>query len=373
MPSVTAVRTAVLRQDYADGSRNTRHAWSGKNYVLLVVEAGDAFGLGEIYCDGHGSPAVTALSVEEEIAPVVVGRDARDVGAIRQDLLERTVLAGRGSGFGPVLSGLDMALWDLAARRLGEPLRRLLGGVSDRAAVYGSGGMYGPAITPESLAADMAAAVASGLGGVKIKAGGATLTEDVARATAVREAIGPDARLMVDAMFAPTVPEAVRLAEALRPLGLHFLEAPTAAADRAGWALVRTRGGIPLAGPELEPDADVNRAFLTEGLVHFLQFDLAICGGLSGGRDLCALARAFHRPVTLHCAASAVGLAAAAHLAAAVPNADSVEFHLKHQGLFERLWSSGFRLEDGHLVVPDRPGLGLDLAPADLVPAARAA
>jgi L-alanine-DL-glutamate epimerase-like enolase superfamily enzyme len=117
---------------------------------------------------------------------------------------------------------------------------------------------------------------------------------------------------------------------------------------------------MPLAGPELQSSLDLMRDFLVHGATHFLQFDVVLAGGISAGRDLAGLARAFHRPVTLHCAASAVGLAASAHLGAAIGHCDSLEYHLMHQGLHERLWPAGWTLANGEITVPDKPGLGLD-------------
>jgi D-arabinonate dehydratase/D-galactarolactone cycloisomerase len=204
-------------------------------------------------------------------------------------------------------------------------------------------------------------AVAEGYGGVKIKAAGGPLRDDIARVAAVRAAIGGDARLMVDAMFVPDVPGALRMARALQPFDLHFLEAPTRAADIRGWASIQRAAGIPLAGPELSASVDLAREFLLHEACHFLQYDVNLAGGLSQGRELGALAGAFHRPVTLHCAASAVGVAASAHLGASLPNCDSLELHLLHQGLHEHLWSSGWRRSAGELVIPQRPGLGLDI------------
>lgn len=361
------IRTKVITRQYDGSARNTRHNWSSKKYLLVSVDASNGMsGLGEVYCDGHGSPKVAELLIREELRPLLLGQDPRRIAQLRHALLERMVLSGRPQGFGPVMAGVDIALWDLLGRFCRLPVSILLGGANNRVRAYGSGGMYGPRITPDSLADEMAAAVRRGLSGIKIKGGGASLDEDIARAKAVRAAIGPDAMLMVDAMFLPDVPAAIRYARALAPLDLHFLEAPTTHADIPGWIQIARAGCIPLAGPEVEPSPDRMRDFLTSGAVHFLQFDVVLAGGLTVGRDMAALARAWHRPVTLHCAASAVGLAATAHLAASVTNCDSVEYHLMHQGLHERLWDNGWSLTDGHITVPDAPGLGLGFDLDDL-------
>lgn len=364
---ISKVTTKILQHSYDGSVRNTRHAWTSKEYLLVSVEAADGtVGLGECYCSGPGAARVVEAMIRHEIAPLVIGEDPRAISRIRKKLTDAYVLGGRRDGIGPAAAGIDIALWDLLGKICGQPLYRLLGGFSDRAGIYGSGGMYGPAITPERLADSMAGAVASGLAGVKIKVAGDTLEADVRRVASVREAIGPGTRLMVDAMFEPDVPSAIRLARALESFDLHFLEAPTAASDLAGWRMIGDRTSIPLAGPELESSIDLMRDCLTSGAVHFMQFDVTIAHGLTGGRELAAFANCHHRPITLHSSGSAIGMIAAAHLAAAVPNCDSMEFHLLHQFLHERIWDAGYSIADGSLILPDRPGLGMDLSLKDL-------
>lgn len=315
-----------------------------------------------MYCDGGGAPEVALAILQYEVAPRLIGRDAAFPGAIVRALRDRMVLSARGTAASIAISAIDIALWDLLGQFSGQPCHRLLGGVSDRLRVYASGGMYGPAITPSTLAVEMAAAQRHGLRGAKIKAAATSLDEDVERVARVREAIGPLAPLMVDAMFAPTVSQAITLGRRVAPFDLHFLEAPTLATHVAGWKAIADGTGLALAGPELSDDADLMRRMLEAEAVRYLQFDVAIAGGLSGGRDLAALARAHHCGVSLHCAASAVAMAAAAHLGAAIgPECDGLEFHLMHDGLRERLWSSGWSLHEGHLIAPDAPGLGIVL------------
>jgi L-alanine-DL-glutamate epimerase-like enolase superfamily enzyme len=364
---ITDVLPHIVTRDYDGSLRNPLHSWSSKSYLLVSVHTEDgSFGLGEMFLDGESSALVLELFVREEIAPLVIGEDARAIGAIRQKLARRMLLSGNAGALSCAMSAIDVALWDLLGKATGLPVWKLMGGCSDRASAYASGGMYGASITPARLASDMSRAVAAGLSGVKIKAAGATLGEDIERIIAVREAIGPGKRLMIDAMFVPDLPGAIRLAKAIEPFGIDFLEAPTDPRDLRGWGAIRRATSIPLAGPELQWSADVMRDFLTVDAVQFLQFDVTIAGGLSQGRDLAALAGSFHRPITLHCSASAIGTAATAQLAAAVPNCGSIEYHAMHHGLHGRLFSSGWRFENGALVIPDRPGLGLDFTAEDL-------
>ena len=359
---IRAMRCAVVHRAYDGSTRNTRHAWNGKNYVLVQLEADNGCrGLGEMYCDGGGSPEVALAVLRHEVGPRVLGRDPRRPAAVTAALREHYALSARGGVTSMAISAVDIALWDMMGRQLGRPVFELLGGRQAHVPVYASGGMYGAGRTPDALAREMAQAQRQGLRGAKVKVGGASLEEDVERVARVREALGPGVPLMADAMFAPDLEGAIALARALAPLDLHFLEAPTAAQDVDGWAAVRQQTGVALAGPELSDDVGLMRRLLEAQALAYLQFDVTIAGGLGMGRDLAALARVHWRDITLHCAASAVATAASAHLGAGVGGCDGLEFHVMHDGLRERLWACGWRLDQGRLMIPDRPGLGIDL------------
>lgn len=364
---ITHMRCGNLRRDYSGALRNTRHAWTAKNYVLveLVTQTG-LRGYGEMYCDGGGTPEVALAILRHEIAPHVIGRDALRPVATTSELRARMALSARGTAATAAISAVDIAMWDLLGKASGMPLYRLLGGHSNSVPVYASGGMYGNAVTPESIAREMKEAQKAGVRGAKIKIGGASIEEDVERLQRTREAIGPGAPLMGDAMFAPDVAGAIELGRRAAPLLLHFLEAPTAMDDVEGWCAVTRATGLALAGPELSDDSSLMRRMVESGAVRYLQFDLAIAGGISMGHTLAGFAGVHRRSVSLHCAASAIAMAAAAHLGAAIANCDSLEFHVMHDGLRERLWSSGWLLAEGRLVAPERAGLGVELADEDL-------
>ena len=366
---ITRIRCCTVNRRYDGKASNTRHAWHSKNYVLVELTTQSGLtGLGEMYCDGGGSPQVAQTMIEYEIAPYVIGRDPYQRGAIVQSLMDRLALSARGTAGSIAISAIDIALWDLLGRRGGLPCYQLLGGSSNKVSVYASGGMFGVGITPSTLAAEMKAAQSMGLLGAKIKAAAGTLMEDVERVAAVRDAIGSGSPLMVDAMFSPTVASAIELGKAMAPFNLHFLEAPTAMHDVVGWGKVACATGLSLAGPELSDDRDLMLRMLQADVVDYLQYDVAIAGGLTGGLQLAALAHTYRRKVTLHCAASAVAMAAAAHLGAAMGPSlcDGLEFHLMHDGLRNLLWAGGWRLSEGQLTAPASPGLGISLGSDEL-------
>lgn len=361
---VRSVSAQILNWSYDGRFRNPHMMWNGKSAVLVFVTADDGtVGVGEAFCGGPAE--IVAAMIDRDLGPRIHGLSVFEPERVWQTMMAPLTLSGCGGVAHAAASGIDIALWDLAGKAAGKPIHQLLGGFQRSVPVYGSGGMYGEAYSPAALGRDMADAVRSGMGGVKIKVAGASLAEDVARVAEVRAAIGPAARLIADAMFVPTVPEAMQLARALAPFDLYFLEAPTAITDRRGWQRIAAAAPMPVAGTELQYGIDTFRDLLAEVEIGFLQIDVTLCGGLTEARKIAALAGAFHRPLSLHCSGTGIALAASAQFGAGLPGCDSVELHLMHQMLFDRLWRGAYRVEDGGLHLPDRPGLGIDLAPSE--------
>jgi L-alanine-DL-glutamate epimerase-like enolase superfamily enzyme len=358
---ITGLTTSLVQHRYDAALRNSRHAWKEKNALLVFVSTEEGVvGVGEGWCE-NGDPATLALLIERDLKGLVIGQELWAVEQIWARIIETNSMSAKGGILWSAASAIDIAIWDALARSVRQPLYKLLGGFSNSLWIYGSSGMYGPGYGPEILARDMAAAVKRGACGVKIKVGGASLAEDVARARAVRAAIGPEPRFMVDALWSMDVPAAIRLGKALAPYDLHFYEAPTAREDLRGWGEIAAATGLALAGPEIQSGLHVFTQWMQSGNVHYLQADAIVCGGITELRKIAALAQAFGRPITLHCSGSAVALAANAHLGAAIPNCDAVEMHLLHQTFYDRLWPAGFAVREGKLHLPDSPGLGFEI------------
>ncbi|MEM7022640.1 MAG: mandelate racemase/muconate lactonizing enzyme family protein, partial [Pseudomonadota bacterium] len=255
------------------------------------------------------------------------------------------------------------ALWDLIGKAAGRPLYKLLGACDEQVFTYASAGLYGKDKGPDELGAEMAGYVERGFTAVKMKVGGATLKEDVARVAAAREAIGPDTKLMVDALYNLSVPEALAMARAVERYDIHFFEAPVSAHDVEGQAQVHAQSPIPVCGNETLAWADTFRRLITAGAVHFVQFDPAACGGLTEARRIADMAGAFHKPCTLHASSTSVLMAAALHLGAAMPNCHSVEYHMVHQWFWDLEPEGTFAAEESFVRPPEGPGLGVSLTP----------
>jgi L-alanine-DL-glutamate epimerase-like enolase superfamily enzyme len=168
---------------------------------------------------------------------------------------------------------------------------------------------------------------------------------------------------MVDAHNSLPVPDALAMARAFEAYDIHFLEAPVALTEVRGQARVNRAGAIAVAGNESEAWAHRFRDLLLADAVHFVQFDASACGGITEGRRIAELARAFDRPCSLHAASSSILFAASLHLAAACANCESVEYHMLHQWLWDIEPPGAFEVRDGWVRPPAGPGLGLALTP----------
>ena len=354
-------RTAVRRSDRPQWNPRTR--WSEKRVVIAFVELEDGtLGVGEAYCDGGTAQSVIDL-IERDLAPLVVGQSPLAARHRWHAMVDAAIVSAKGGASFAAASAIDIGCWDAAGHQLGQPVHRLLGAGRDRVFAYASAGLYGTGKTPGDLATEMAGYVAKGFKAVKIKVGGATIAADADRVRAVREAIGPDVRLMVDALYAYSPADALRFARAVERFDIHFLEAPVHPDDTRGLARVCSTSPIAVAGNEFAY-GDESFLRLVEAGVDVVHADAILCGGITGAMRVADLAQAHHRAISFHAASSAVCLAANAHVAAAAPHAESVEYHMIHQLLFEAISEPPWTIEEGHLVLSARPGLGIALDPA---------
>lgn len=366
MATVRSVTVRIARRKMDGALYNPRNRWSEKVMLFAFVEDDEGrLGVGETWLMEGGAGAVKAV-IEEDMAPLVVGRRPFDVRALAETMFKTTDLSGRPGITAAAWGALDTALWDLAARSVNLPLADLLGRARDRVPVYASGGLYGEGKTPDDLGREVAGWVAQGFDAVKIKVAGAPLAQDVRRVAAVREAIGPDVRLMVDALYILDAASALALSRAFAPYDIHFLEAPVPPYDVAGAVRVNTEGPIPVCGNETVAWAPAFRDLITRGAVHFVQCDLSACGGLTEAKRIGELAHIFQRPFTMHASSAAVIYAASLHVAASLPNVHSVEHHMLHQWFWEVAPSECFSVDRSTVAPPAGPGIGLSISPDDL-------
>lgn len=330
----------------------------GQYSTLVRVRTEEGLeGVGECY--GLPAPKVTAQIVRDIIEPLLIGEDALAIDRLWSRTFDSMSGGGQVRGyFLEAMSGVDMALWDLAGKALGLPVHRLMGGPHrERVDVYAS---PVPMLEHPQESADYARAfVDAGFASIKLKLGrGARI--DVAHATAVREAVG-DRDVLVDLNCAYTADRAVDVVRRLVDLGITWIEEPVPVDDIAGYRRIRDALPVSLVnGETLFTRWDI-REYLTAGAVDVVMPNLARAGGITESRKIAALCETFHVDIAPHGVGSAVGLAAALHLSAAIPNFRIYEYNRLPNPLRDDLTTQPFEFAHGALTVPTGPGLGIEI------------
>ncbi|MGH7949602.1 MAG: mandelate racemase/muconate lactonizing enzyme family protein [Candidatus Binataceae bacterium] len=321
------------------------------NFELITVrvrDRGGAEGTGYTFTVGRNGAAVTA-TIERDLVPMLRGADGDRIEWLWQKMWWQLHYGGRGGAAAMAMSAIDIALWDLKARRHATPLWRLLGGHDSRVPCYAGGiDLYFPL---DKLLAQTDDNLGKGFRAIKMKVGRDRLSEDVERVKAMRGHLGADFPLMVDANMRWSADEAIRAARALREFNPVWLEEPTIPDDIEGHVRIVREGGLPVATGEnlhtLYEFANMIRA----GGVTFPEPDVTNCGGVTVFMKVAHLAESMNLPVTSHGAHDIT-----VHLLAAAPNRSYLEAH--GFGL-ERFVSPHLRIEDGFAIAPETPGHGL--------------
>jgi L-alanine-DL-glutamate epimerase-like enolase superfamily enzyme len=294
-----------------------------------------------------GAPDALAAFIEHVLKPIVVGTGPSRVRATHEAMLRETEYHG---SFGLAMFGiaaLDTALWDCLGKSLGVPCRQLWGTALDRIPAYAMVGWLN--YDDREVQSICAKAVEQGFTAVKIKVGYPTLAEDVRRVQVVREAIGDQVRLMVDANQSLTVKEAMIRGRAFQDLGCYWWEEPIPASDRDGYARLADALDIPVAtGENLYTPADFAR-FLRRGAVDIVQPDLRRAGGPTALLQIGALAQSFGIPYASH-----GGGPVQLNVMACLPNALYLETGLIAPG-------SRLVLQDGCALLPQGPGFDWEI------------
>jgi L-alanine-DL-glutamate epimerase-like enolase superfamily enzyme len=325
--------------------------WDSTTIVVVEAHAAGKVGLGYTYT--HDA---AARLIEDKLAPAVRGLDLeQDLSGAWHRLGASLRNIGRpGIGF-MALSAVDIALWDLKARVLEQPLVDALGGVRDEAAIYGSGGFTSYSL--ERLADQLAGWVAQGIPRVKIKVGRSP-DDDPARLDSARVAIGDDTELFVDANGAYHREDAVAWARRYADeWGVAWFEEPVSSADLEGLSYVRERSTLDVAAGEYAFVPADFRNLLEAEAVDCLQVDVTRCGGYTGFLHAAALAEQYGLEISAHCAPQA-----SAPVCCAVPHFRHIEYFHDHERV-ERMLFDGVLEPTGGALRPDRSrvGHGLEL------------
>jgi len=332
----------------------------GQYSTLVLIETEDGHvGLGECY--GLPHPMASAVLVANLAAPLLVGVDLSQVGSVLQRL--RDYCVAQGNSRGPameMLSGLDIALFDLRAKLAGLPLHALLG--RETAAPVKTYASPVPLCeTPEMSVEAALGFVKSGFDALKLKIGREP-RRDIEHLEAVRAAVGPDVMLMVDANCAYDLKQAAMLAPKLADFNVAWFEEPLRSDDPDDYLALRRCSSVPIAAGEGEFTAERLTEFLRRGALDIVQPNVTRAGGVSGLLAIAQLCHKYGARFSPHGVGSAIGVAAALHVCVAAPEAfDSYEANCLVNALRNQLTVESLAIEDGWYQVPPGPGLGVSL------------
>ncbi len=318
-------------------------------FAEITTEAG-LQGVGFSYSKRAGGPAQFAHA--REVAPDLIGEDPSDIGRLWTKLVWAGASVGRSGAATQALAAIDVALWDLKAKRAGLPLAKLLGAHRDSVRCYNtSGGFLHEPI--EQVLDNATRTLESGVGGIKIKVGQPDRAEDLRRVRAVREHIGDDAPLMVDANQQWDRPTAMRVGRALEEFGLVWIEEPLDAYDAEGHAALARSLDTAIASGEMLTSVAEHAELIRHDAVDILQPDAPRIGGITQFLKLATLAE--HRNLQL---APHFAMEIHVHLAAAYP----LEPWVEHFDWLHPLFPERLEIHDGRMHLSERPGLGVTMS-----------
>ena len=374
---ITRITSHVLQYDLPETLGYSQQFYTRRSAHLVEVETDEGVtGWGECFGPGNVALANRAI-VEQVIQPLVLGMDPLDRDVIWHRVYN--LLRDHGQKGMPMqaLSGVDIALWDIAGKVAGLPLHKLVGG-AHRAdvPVYGYGMMlrHEPVADLAARFADEAAAIRdAGFVAAKMKVGLGP-RDDVRLAEAVRRGVGPEYRFMVDANHCYTTSDAFYVGRALEELEAYWFEEPVAPEDHDGYRELRAGLDVNISGGEAEFGRWGWRALLESRGLDIAQPEVCALGGISEYLRVLALCHAHHTPVVNHVWGSAVAVATNLQLLAAMPPLPGglhpwepmLEFDTTHNAFRDDLLTEPLAIQaqvartGGRCAIPGGPGLGVE-------------
>jgi L-talarate/galactarate dehydratase len=319
--------------------------------LFVEIQTADGHeGLGFSYSKRAGGPGQFAHA--REIAPALIGENPSDIAKLWDKLCWAGASVGRSGISTQAIGAFDVALWDLKAKRANLSLAKLLGSYRDSVRCYNTSGGF--LHTPlDQLIVNAKASIARGIGGIKLKVGQPDCAKDIARVSAVREALGAGVPIMVDANQQWDRPTAQRMCRAFEPFNLIWIEEPLDAYDYEGHAALAAQFDTPIATGEMLTSAREHFDLIRHKSCDYLMPDAPRVGGITP--YLKVAAQAEHAGVML---APHFAMELHIHLAAAYPTEPWVE----HFEWLEPLFNERLEVKDGRMIVPTRLGLGVSLS-----------
>lgn len=350
---ITDIKQEYFRWEKSRPITNGKHTYTHCGLAVIKVETDQ-----EVTGYGFSGPVLgmNPFMMAGEFRDMIIGQDPLRTEWL-WDRMYVPKLTGRKGISTRTISGIDMALWDIKARYMNIPLYRLLGEYRRRVPVYIAGGYYEPGKGLADLQKEMEGYIRSGAAGVKMKVGALSIREDAERVRAVREAIGPEPVLMLDANCAYASHRAVQFARSVEEYDIYCLEEPVAPHDYDGMVKLAEKTSIPLAAGENEYTKWGFKELISTGAVPVLNPAPFLMGGITEFLKTAAMSQAHCLELAPH-GDQTINVS----LGASVSNVSYIEYYPPE---YDMVWQNAFdyRLEtdgEGMLMVPDRPGNGFE-------------
>ena len=349
-------------------SQDATGVWHSWDTVIVKITAEDGTsGYGEIGPIHGGGIAIFKAMVDHKLRDVVIGENAFDRERLYEKMLGRgtsSYALGQKGAIVTAVAGVDIALWDLAGKLLDAPVYQLLGGcVHEKIPAYASGffGKSGRPLTPEECADEAKSYADQGFKGVKMKVGFGR-KQDLLNLEAVRNALGPDLGIMVDANQGYSYHDVLKIAAELAAFDLTFLEEPLPINDLDAMAALVAAVEIPIAAGENYYTRFEFRDVLVKRAVNIVQPDIIHAGGITETKKIADMASAWNTPLAPHIHAT-VGVAASIHLLTSTPNTLAAEYITSGGSyrLRQDLYGKAFMAQDGWVTATTEPGLGIHI------------
>lgn len=317
---------------------------------VVTIELEDGYkGVGYTYTGGVGGRSICTM-IEHDLKHFLIGKDASCIEKLWEEMIWKIHYVGRGGISSFAISAIDIALWDIRAKKANEPLYKLVGGFSNSTKCYA--GAIDLNFSKEKLLNNIQRYLDEGFKAVKIKLGQDTLEEDLERVAAVRKLIGPDVVFMVDANMKWSIENSIKAAKQLQKFNVLWLEEPTIPDDYDGYGRISKEGGLAIAAGENLHTVYEFRNMIERGNIDFVQPDASNIGGITGWLKIANLAYAHNLPICTH------GMQ---ELHVSLMSAMQHQSYLEvHSFPIDKYTSRPLVIENGRAIAPEVPGIGVE-------------
>lgn len=381
MMKITDIETYILKYPYKTFIADGLGTCGGRGSFLLVVKTDEGIdGIGEAASFG-GSMAAMREIVNDQMKPLLIGEDPLQIEKLWQKMFWNNWANGRHGLVMGVLSGIDIALWDILGKKAGLPLATVFGAYTDRVQGYASAGFYAKDKSLEDLQRECEAYLEQGYTAFKMKVGRTYQNrrtplqfmingdylydqeEDRKRVETVRKTIGKEAILMLDMNCTWSVADVLASEQFFEENNIYMIEEPARSDDIEGYSkIANSLKSVRVAGCESAQGIEQYQNYLRAGALDVVQADIAWCGGFSEARRIASLALAYNKLFTPHTFFSAVLTAANIHFSAAQVNVPFIEAEQNENPFRTELLRDPLQVDDHmNYLVPQGPGLGIEL------------